>query len=140
MATYKMKQDQRGVRQGDVHSVLFHKDKVYDLDDTLADEFGKLDIIEPSREKPIEALPEDGRTGVDSHENWLDTDPAVLRHGELTAAEVIAKDESPYSAGMQPAAQVEGKADGELHPEKGDKAKADDADEAKAKKADDKSK
>ena len=106
MATYKMKKTQRGVRTGEVHSVLFHEGSTYEIDDNLAGEFGKLEAIEESSEDPIEALPEDGRD--DLHENWLDTDPAVLRHGELTAGEVVAKDESPYSEGMQPADQEPG--------------------------------
>ena len=51
------------------------------------------------------------------HEDWLDTNSAVLRHGERTAKQVIAKDESPYSEGMQPADQVVGKAEGEAEPD-----------------------
>ena len=133
MATYKMQSTQRGVRSGDVHSVLFHEGKTYEIDDNLAGEFKKLEAIEPSSEEPVEALPEDGRD--DLHENWLDTDRAVLRHGELTAAEVIARDESPYSEGMQPADQVEGKAEGEEHAEDGESEGDDDGKHGKGRKS-----
>ncbi len=57
----------------------------------------------------------------------------MLRHGELTAAEVVARDESADPETTNPADQVEGKAEGEENAdesgdESGDKA-------SKAKKA-----
>ena len=139
MATYKMKKTQRGVRAGEVHSVLFHKDKTYEIDDNLAGEFDQLKAIEESSEEPVEPLPEDGRD--DLHENWLDTDPAVLRHGELTAAEVVARDESANPQTTSPADQVEGKAEGEEHPEdEGEDEPDADGKPGKGKKAADKAK
>ncbi len=149
MATYKMLKTQRGVRKGEVHSVLFHEGKTYEIDDDLAEQFKTLDAVEESSEEPVQALPEDDRDDI--HENWLDKDPAVLRHGELTAAQVIAKDESD-KADPSPVNQVEGKAEGDEpavkpDPSKGDPSKADDsktdatkADTAKADDADAKSK
>ncbi len=112
MATYKMLKTQRGVRTGDVHSVVFHEGKTYELDDNLAGEFNTLEIIEPSKSKDVsEAQVEDDSVNI--HENWLDTNPAVLRHGELTAEEVVARDESDNPETSSPAQQVEGKAEGE---------------------------
>lgn len=112
MATFKMKTAQKGVLPGTVHPVTFEKGKTYEIADDLAEQFRALDAIEESGEEPVAPAPDDTRPDI--HEDWLDTDPAVLRHGELTAAQVIAKDESPYSEGMQPAAQPEGKAEGEI--------------------------
>ena len=111
MATYKMKSAQKGVPTGAVHPVVFEKDKTYEIDDNLAGEFKSLDAIEDSSEEAVEPTPDPTRE--DYHENWLDTDPAVLRHGELTAAQVIAQDESPLSDGQVPAVQLEGKAEGD---------------------------
>ena len=122
MATYKMKSTQKGVLAGQVHPVVFHEGKTYEIDDDLAEQFNTLDAVEKSSEEPVQALPEDDRD--DLHENWLDKDPAVLRHGELTAAQVIAKDESD-KADPSPVNQVEGKAEGDEPA-----AKADEADEA----------
>ena len=110
MQKYKMLKTKRGVRSGDVHSVLFHEGKTYEIDDDLAEQFKTLEAVEESSEEPIQALPEDDRDDI--HENWLDKDPAVLRHGELTAAQVIAKDESD-KADPSPVKQVEGKAEGD---------------------------
>ena len=73
-----------------------------------------MDIIEPSDEEPVEALIEDDSVNI--HENWLDTDPAVLRHGELTAQEVVARDQSDNPQTTNPADQVEGKAEGDVDP------------------------
>jgi hypothetical protein len=115
MATYKMLKTKRGVRKGDVHSVVFHEGKTYEIDDDLAGEFTTLGAVEPSSEEPVVALIEDDN--VNLHENWLDTDPAVLRHGELTAQEVVARDESANPQTTSPTAQVEGKAEGEVQPD-----------------------
>ena len=95
MATYKMLKTHRGVKAGDVHSVVFHEGKTYEIDDDLAGQFNELEIIEPSSEEVSTAENEEGRE--DLHENWLDTDPAVMRHGELTPKEIVQKDESPLS-------------------------------------------
>lgn len=111
MATYKMLKTQRGVRKGEVHSVVFHEGKTYEIDDDLAGQFKTLEAIKASNEDPIEPLIEDD--SVNLHENWLDTDPAVLRHGELTAAQVIAKDESDNPQTTNPAEQEVGKAEGD---------------------------
>lgn len=120
MATYKMKSTQKGVKAGEVHPVTFREGSTYEIDDELAGQFRTLDAVEESSEEPVE--PE--ATREDLHENWLDTDPAVLRHGELTAAQVIAKDESPLSDGQEAAAQVEGKAEGD-EPATGEEAATD---------------
>ncbi len=109
MATYQMLKTQPGVVTGEIHPRVFHEGKTYEIDDELASQFKELDIIKPSKDDVSVAENEEGRT--DLHENWLDTDPAVLRHGELTAKEVVAKDESPAS--NAPAEQVPGKAEGE---------------------------
>ena len=109
---YKMKSTQHGVRKGEVHPVTFLKDKTYDLDDDLKEQFDTLDAVEDSSEDPETAYPKDNAVPIDKAD-WLDLDPAVLRHGELTAEEIVAKDQSPFSA--NPADQVEGKAEGELH-------------------------
>ena len=111
-----------------------HEGKTYEIDDNLASEFDTLGLIEKSNEEPVEALPEDGRD--DLHENWLDLDSAVLRHGELTAQEVVAKDESPFSEEANLATQVEGKAEGEVDADADPEADTDEA-EAEAE-ADDK--
>lgn len=126
MATYKMKSAQKGVLAGQVHPVVFLEGKTYEIDDDLAGQFKTLDAIEPSSEEPVQALPDETRD--DLHENWLDKDPAVLRHGELTAAQVIAKDESD-KPDPAPVKQVEGKAEGD-EPADSD-AKAKKADKAK---------
>ena len=112
MATYKMLKTHRGVLAGDVHSKVFHEGKTYELDDNLAGEFQTLELIEPSSEEPVEALIEDDNVNI--HENWLDTDPAVLRHGELTAQEVVARDESENPQTTVVTEQVEGKAEGDV--------------------------
>ena len=122
MQKYKMLKTKRGVRKGEVHSVLFHEGKTYEIDDDLAEQFKTLEAIEESSEEPIQALPEDDRDDI--HENWLDKDPAVLRHGELTAAQVIARDESDKSD-PAPVNQVEGKAEGDEPAAKADESKAD---------------
>ena len=111
MATYKMLKTQRGVKAGDVHPSVFHEGKTYDIDDDLAGQFGTLDAIEESSEEPVAAVVEEGNANI--HENWLDTNPAVLRHGELTAKQVVAKDESAHPETTSPAEQEEGKAEGD---------------------------
>ena len=110
----KCSRPKRGARTGEVHPVLFHEGKTYEIDDNLAGEFelarrGSRSRTTPRFPKPL-AVNEEGRN--DLHENWLDTDPAVLRHGELTAQEVVARDESPNPQTVNPAVQVEGKAEG----------------------------
>ena len=126
MATYKMKSAQKGVLSGQVHPVAFEVGKTYEIDDELADQFKTLDAVEASSEEPVQALLVD-ETSTD-HVNWLDTDPAVLRHGELTAQQVIARDESPMSDGMHVVEQPEGKAEGDVDAktEAADGAKPDD--------------
>ena len=112
MATYKMLSAQKGVLPGGVHPVAFEAGKTYEIDETLAAEFQTLDAIEPSSEEPVPPLADDAVSGT--HENWLDTDPAVLRHGELTAQEVVARDESDNPLTTVPLPQVEGKAEGQM--------------------------
>ncbi len=141
MATYKMLKTQRGVRTGGVHPVVFHEGKTYEIDDNLAGEFDTLEAIEPSEEEVSVAESEDGRD--DLHENWLDTDPAVLRHGELTAAEVVARDESanPQTTAAEAPDQEEGKAEGEVDGEEtDDSTDGTDGKPARGKKAADKAK
>ena len=123
MATYKMKSAQKGVLSGQVHPVAFEAEKTYEIDDDLAAQFKTLDAIEPSSEEPVQAMPLD-ETRTD-HVNWLDKDPAVLRHGELTAAQVIALDESD-KPDPTPVKQVEGKADGDEPAAADDKSKKSD--------------
>ncbi|MFO0906789.1 MAG: hypothetical protein U0835_00215 [Isosphaeraceae bacterium] len=141
MATYKMLKTQKGVRPGDVHPVTFEEGKTYEIDDGLAAQFQEQEAIEPSADEPAEPSAIDAPV---TGENWLDTDPAVLRHGELTAQEVVAKDESPNpqtTAVELP--QVEGKAEGDIDaqaetadgvPADGDDQADDDGKPAKSKK------
>ena len=112
MAKYKMLKTHPAVKAGEVHPSVFHEGKTYDIDDDLAAQFDALEIVEESDSDEVSvAVNEEGRE--DLHENWLDVDPAVLRHGELTAGEVVAKDESPLSEDAIPADQERGKAEGE---------------------------
>ena len=115
MATYKMKSTQKGVKAGEVHPVTFHEGNTYEIDDELAGQFKTLEAIEESSEAPVE--PEINPERADIHENWLDTDPAVLRHGELTAQEVVAIDESANPQTTEVIPQVEGKAEGDVDAE-----------------------
>ena len=112
MATYKMLSARKGVLPGGVHPVAFEAGKTYEIGDDLAAEFKTLGAIEPSAEEVSQPLADEAVSGT--HENWLDTDPAVLRHGELTAQEVVARDESADPQTVNPPAQVEGKAEGHM--------------------------
>lgn len=112
MTTFKMLKTQRAARTGDVHPVTFEAGKTYEIDDNLAGEFRTLGVVEESSDEPSRPLVDDAVSGT--HEGWLDTDPAVLRHGELTAQEVVARDASPNPQTTAPAEQEEGKAEGHM--------------------------
>ena len=117
---FKMLSTQKGVREGEIHPVIFHEGKTYAIDGELKSQFEKLEAIEPSDSEPEEPA-RHGDT-PDAVENWLDKpeqtkepinedvldeDPAVLRHAEIPVEAVKAQNDAAEADGdMTPEAKV----------------------------------
>lgn len=110
---FKMKSTQTGVQHGDIHPVVFQKDKTYKLDESLQEQW--KDHIEPSHDEPVDPTPHGGTpTAPDNwvakeplNENVLDEDPAVLRHAEIPVEAVHAQNDAAQANGdMTPEAEA----------------------------------
>ena len=108
---YEMLSTQKGVREGEIHPVVFTQGETYKLDDSLKAQFESLEAIKPSAaeaKEPTathEAAPEVWKEP--NNENVLDEDPAVLRHAEIPVDAVHAQNDAAQAKGdMTPEAEV----------------------------------
>ena len=106
---FKMLSTQPGVRHGEIHPVVFAKDKTYDLDASLRDQFLTLDAIEPSTEEPVQPRAHGDTPANDPNFGWvekeplnenvLEEDPAALRHAELPMEAIRAQNDAAQANG-----------------------------------------